>query len=160
MSKRKLIEIKKIKKENFVLANQSINAKNHPEINFKYLWKCNVGCFKSLSKYNYKYKEEKVFDQLQQFLYEVDQCSSLEEVITQYTSSKGSKVDLSNDFVKRIKDKFEKAYPKEKALLESDIIHIHLKRNGKEKFVLFGVDCGSVFYVLAFDPGHDFNKRV
>lgn len=34
MSKRKLIEIKKIKKENFVLANQSINAKNHPEINF------------------------------------------------------------------------------------------------------------------------------
>lgn len=53
MSKRKLIEIKKIKKENFVLANQSINAKNHPEINFKYLWKCNVGCFKSLSKYNY-----------------------------------------------------------------------------------------------------------
>lgn len=61
MSKRKLIEIKKIKKENFVLANQSINAKNHPEINFKYLWKCNVGCFKSLSKYNYKYKETSVY---------------------------------------------------------------------------------------------------
>mgnify|MGYP000687876223 FL=1 len=80
MSKRKLIEIKKIKKENFVLANQPINAKNHPEINFKYLWKCNVGCVKSLSKYNYKYKEEKVFDQLQQFLYEVDQCSNLDEV--------------------------------------------------------------------------------
>lgn len=40
-------------------------------------------------------------------------------------------MDLSNDFVKRIKDKFEKAYPKEKALLESDIIHMHLRRNGK-----------------------------
>ena len=60
----------------------------------------------------------------------------------------------------KIKDKFEKAYPQEKALLESDIIHMHLRRNGKEKFVLFGVDCGSVFYVLAFDPGHDFDKRV
>lgn len=47
----------------------------------------------------------------------MDQCSSLEEVITQYTSSKGSKVDLSNDFVKRIKDKFEKAYPKEKSII-------------------------------------------
>ena len=42
--------------------------------------------------------------------------------------------------------------------MESDIIHMHLRRNGKEKFVLFGVDCGSVFYVLAFDPGHDFDK--
>ena len=37
MSKRTQIEIKKLKTENFVLANQSINAKNHPEINFKYL---------------------------------------------------------------------------------------------------------------------------
>ena len=160
MSKKKLTDISKIKDEKVVLTNQSANLKNHPEINFKYLWKCNVCCFNGLSKYNSKHKEEKVFDQLQKFLFEVDQCSSLEEVITQYTSSKGSKVDLSNDFVKRIKDKFEKAYPQEKALLESDIIHMHLKRNGKEKFVLFGVDCGSVFYVLAFNPGHDFDKRA
>ena len=160
MSKRKLIEIKKIKKENFVLANQSINAKNHPEINFKYLWKCNVGCFKSLSKYNYKYKEEKVFDQLQQFLYEVDQCSNLDEVITQYTSSKGSKVDPSNTYLRRLKATFEDAYPEEKELLKSGIIHIHLKRNGKNKFVMFGIHYESVFFVLAFDPNHSFDKRV
>ena len=110
MSKKKLTDISKIKDEKVVLTNQLANLKNHPEINFKYLWKCNVCCFNGLSKYNSKHKEEKVFDQLQKFLFEVDQCSSLEEVITQYTSSKGSKVDLSNDFVKRIKDKFEKAY--------------------------------------------------
>ena len=83
-------------------------------------------------------------------------CSNLEEVITQYTSRKGSKVE--SNYVKRIKQEFETAYPDEKGLLESNIIHLHLKRNGKGKFVIFGVNYDSVFYVLAFDPGHSFNK--
>ena len=56
------------------MTNRLANPKNHPEINFKYLWKCNVCCFNGLSKYNSKLKEEKVFDQLQKFLFEVDQC--------------------------------------------------------------------------------------
>ena len=114
MGKRKLTDISKIKDEKVVLTNRLANPKNHPEINFKYLWKCNVCCFNGLSKYNSKHKEEKVFDKLQQFLFEVDQCSSLEEVITQYTSSKGSKVDLSNVFVKRIKISLKKLIHKKK----------------------------------------------
>ena len=59
---------------------------------------------------------------------------------------------------KRIKKEFETAYPDEKGLLESNIIHLHLKRHGNGKFVIFGVNYDSVFYVLAFDPGHEFNK--
>lgn len=117
MSKKKLTDISKIKDEKVVLTNQLPIPKNHPEINFKYLWKCNVCCFNGLSKYNSKHKEEKVFDQLQKFLFDMDQCSSLEEVITQYTSSKGSKVDLSNDFVKRIKDKFKKSLSTRKSII-------------------------------------------
>ena len=78
-------------------------------------------------------------------------------MITLYTSKNGSKTDSSN-YVKRIKKEFEAAYPDEKGLLESNIIHLHLKRNGKGKFVIFGVNYDSVFYVLAFDPGHKFNE--
>lgn len=64
MSKKKLTDISKIKDEKVVLTNRLANPKNHPEINFKYLWKCNVCCFNGLSKYYGKHKEEKVFDQL------------------------------------------------------------------------------------------------
>lgn len=64
MGKRKLTDISKFKDEKVVLTNQSANLNNYPEINFKYLWKCNVCCFNGLSKYNGKHKEEKVFDQL------------------------------------------------------------------------------------------------
>lgn len=74
MSKKKLTDISKIKDEKVVLTNRLTNPNNHPEINFKYLWKCNVCCFNGLSKYYGKHKEEKVFDQLQKFLFEVDQC--------------------------------------------------------------------------------------
>ena len=51
MSKKKLTDISNIKDEKVVLTNQSANLNNHPEINFKYLWKCNVCCFNGLSKY-------------------------------------------------------------------------------------------------------------
>lgn len=139
-----------------LLIDPLVNKKEHPEINFKYLYKCNVCCFNGLNKYHKEHKEEKVFNQLQEFLYNIDKCSNLEEVITQYTSRKGSKVE--NNYIKRIKQEFETAYPDEKGLLESNIIHLHLKRNGKGKFVIFGVNYDSVFYVLAFDPGHSFDK--
>ena len=68
------------------------------------------------------------------------------------------KIDNNNKYIKRIKKEFETAYPDEKGLLESNIIHLHLKRHGNGKFVIFGVNYDSVFYVLAFDPGHEFNK--
>lgn len=157
MANRKLANIQIPNDQKKVLIDNSINEKNHPEINFKYLYKCNVCCFKGLNKYHNNHKEEKVFEELQRFLYDIDKCSSLEEVITQYTSPKGSKINSSNKYIKRIKSTFENAYPMEKGLLECDIIHIHLKRNGKGKFVLFGVNYDSIFYVLAFDPGHSFN---
>ena len=49
MSKKKLTDISKIKDEKVVLTNRLANPKNHPEINLKYLWKCNVCCFNGLS---------------------------------------------------------------------------------------------------------------
>ena len=155
-NKKKLTNINVLGDKKTLLTDLSVN-KEHPEINFKYLYKCNICCFKGLNKYHKKHKEEEVFDQLQEFLYNVDKCSNLEEMITQYTSKNGSKIN-NNAYVERIKKEFEAAYPNEKGLLESNIIHLHLKRGGKGKFVIFGVDCGSVFYVLTFNPDHSFDK--
>lgn len=157
MAKKKLTNVNIPNQQKTILTDNSTNKKDHPEINFKYLHKCNVCCFKGLNKYHTKHKEEKVFEQLQEFLYNIDECSNLEEVISQYTSQKGSKIDSSNKYIRNLKNTFESVYPDEKGLLECDIIHIHLKRNGKGKFVLFGVNYDSIFYVLAFDPGHSFN---
>lgn len=129
--------------------------KKHPEINFKYLYKCDTCCLKGLSKYDKKHKEEKVFDNLQRFLHEIDACTSLEEMIKNYTSPKGSKIQNS-EYVKQLIKKFENVYPNEKGLVGSGIIHIHTQKGGKGKFVIFGVNYENVFYVLSFDPGHTF----
>ena len=157
-NRKKLAEIGIPDDKKIILTDSVINKKEHPEINFKYLYKCNVCCFKGLNKYHKNHTEEGVFDQLQKFLYEIDKCSNLEELITQYTSKNGSKIDNNNKYIKRIKKEFETAYPDEKGLLESNIIHLHLKRHGNGKFVIFGVNYDSVFYVLAFGPGHEFSK--
>ncbi|WP_050636198.1 hypothetical protein [Candidatus Stoquefichus sp. SB1] len=137
---------------------QNDNKHNHPEISFKYLYKCDVCCFKGLNKIARKDRDPSIFDDLQKFLNEIDNCNSLEEMITDYTSPKGSKIDDSNRYIKRIIKKFEKAYPNEKGLLESGIIHIHTKKNGKGSFVIFGVNYENIFYILAFDPKHQFDK--
>jgi hypothetical protein len=135
----------------------NIQAKlNKPVINFAYLHKCNVSCFNKLSKYSQKNKEKKVFDDLQRFLSESDNYNSLEELITNYTSAKGSMIEDSNEFVKAVIKRFKNAYPDKKGLVKSKLIHIHTKRNGKGEFVLFGTTYENNFYVLAFDPGHEY----
>lgn len=156
-NKKKLADIG-ISDEKTYLTNSQANKKEHPEVSFKYLYKCNVFCLKKLSKYDKQHKSENVFNELQKFLYEICECNSLAEVIKEYTSKNGSKIDKNNPIIKRIKTKFNKVYPDEKGLLEANILHLHTKKGGKEKFVIFGVNYDSIFYVLAFDPNHDFDK--
>ena len=133
--------------------------KRHPEINFKFLDKCNVGCFYYLSEYHRKHREEKIFKQLQHFLAEAEQCQDATELIRQYTSKTGSKIDGENKYVKKLVKVFGGAYPKDAGLVESGVIHIHLKRGGKDKAVIFGVQHDNIFYVLAFDPDHSFDRK-
>ena len=88
------------------------SQKRHPEINFKFLDKCNVGCFYYLSEYHRKHKEEKVFKQLQHFLAESERCQDATELIKQYTSKSGSKIDSAkNPYVNRLLKKFRDVYP-------------------------------------------------
>lgn len=128
-------------------------------IDFKFLDRCNIFCFNSLSKFDTKNKERKIFTELQHFLYESSNCKNVEELIKQYGSSKGSKVDSTNSYVKRIVNKFINEYPGDKGLLSDGLLHIHTKSNGKGKFVIFGVSWENIFYVLEFDPNHEFNGK-
>lgn len=132
------------------------NKKSDVNISFKYLYKCDVSCFNALHKANKNDPNLKAFDELQKFLYEADELNSIEEIIKNYTSRKGSKINGNHSsFVKKIIEKFKKEYPNERGLVSNNLIHIHTKRNGKGKFLIFGVNHGTTFYVLGFDPKHE-----
>ena len=62
MSKKKLYNVNIPKEKETGLYNKDNNKKrvNHPEISFKYLYKCNVFCLKELSKYDKNHKNENV----------------------------------------------------------------------------------------------------
>lgn len=144
-----------VSKKNLALTTQT-PLKNRVIINFKYLYKCDVACFKELGK---KFKKHNwVFDELQKFLYEADQCLNIEAMIGMYTSRNGSKIDRSNNFVNRILKKFMEVYPNDKGIVSKNLIHIHTRRNGTGSFVIFGVHYENTFYVLGFDPLHEFEK--
>lgn len=127
-------------------------------ISFKYLDKCDVACLDKLSKYSSKHKEERVFKQLQSFLYEAEKCKNVEEMISSFTSKNGSTISHQNDFVQRIIRSFVHNYPDEKGILSTKLVHVHTKRNGKQKMVIFGVNYQSIFYILGIDPQHAFTK--
>lgn len=127
-------------------------------ISFKYLDKCDVACLDKLSKYNSKHKEEHVFKQLQSFLFEAEKCKNVEEMISLFTSKNGSTISDGNIFVKKIINSFVSNYPDDKGILSTRLVHVHTKRNGKQKMVIFGVNYQSTFYVLGIDPKHGFNK--
>ena len=51
-NRKKLAKIGIPDDKKIILTDSVINKKEHPEINFKYLYKCNVCCFKGLNKYH------------------------------------------------------------------------------------------------------------
>ncbi|MFR2451643.1 MAG: hypothetical protein ACLS9A_09785 [Clostridia bacterium] len=149
----------KRKSENKNILTDTGKQNNSVIIDFKFLYKCNISCFNSLSKFDKKNKDRKIFDDLQHFLYDASSCKNIEELIKQYGSKSGSKIDKSNGYVKRIINKFKDAYPDKVGLLSDGLLHIHTKRKGNGKFVIFGATLGNIFYVLAFDPDHEFDKK-
>lgn len=80
----------------------------------------------------------------------------MNKAISMYGSKNGSNCNsyFENNTIKD----FIKHYPDEKQLVSDGLYHLHLKRNGKGKFVLFGTDYKNHFYVLGFDPDHKFTK--
>lgn len=128
-----------------------------PIINFKYLYKCPKGDFKHIHKLE-KQNNKNRFEELQKFLYEADSYTNITELISAYTSKKSTSGLESNDYIKQLKRSFEISCPKDVGLLENGITHIHTRRGGNGKFIIFGITYEKIFYVLAFDPEHSFNK--
>ncbi len=129
-----------------------------PVISFKYLHKCSKGDFKYLHKLA-KHNNKKYFEELQKFLYEADSYTNITDLISAYTSKNSTSGLEKNYYIKELEKCFKKNYPKDVGLLENGIIHIHTRRGGNGKFVIFGITYEKTFYVLAFDPEHSFNKH-
>lgn len=155
---RKLTKVNPKESKGSILTSNTPRKNQGVVISFKYLDKYNVACLEKLSKYDRTNREEHVFKKLETFLYEAEECNNVEEMIKLFTSNKGSIIDSSNPHVKKIIDSFKDNYPNDKGILSNRLIHIHVKRNGKDKMVIFGVNYQSTFYILGIDPNHDFNK--
>lgn len=127
-----------------------------PNLSFKFMYGIKVGDFQMVSKLENK-NHKKYFEELQRFIYDFDNERDLSEAIKHYTSHKGSKIGLETPYVKQIMSSFEKNHKEYFQFFPHDeLIHLHTKRQGKGKFVLFGVRYDDTFYVLAMNPNHDF----
>ncbi|OUC52517.1 hypothetical protein B7939_00925 [Eggerthia catenaformis] len=148
------------------LTNPNID-KSPIRFDFRYLNLVSKGDFSYVAK-----KDKLCFKDLQTFLYETSlNYSSLEEVITVYTSKKGSKVKAKESkYVREIFKQLEANKNKKDILLNNflesnrgvknqDLTHIHLHPNGNGKAVILGINYEKTFYVFAIDAQHDFNKK-
>ncbi len=159
-NKKKIPDLNIPQKKHSSLSNKllvdSSSGSTSPILNFKFLYNCNIGDFQELHKLEKK-DHQKYFKKLQTFIYNFDNEANISTAITNYTSPKGSKINKKdNEYAKRVIDCFKKENPKEAGLVGDDLYHIHLERNGKGSFVLFGVCYEQTFYVLAMNPKHEF----
>ncbi len=141
-----------------------VNVKTKsPNLNFKFLHIMHSKDLEYLHttqrKHNCGY-----FTNLEEFIYEFSCFNTLEKAIQQYTSKKGSKINKNkNVYVKNLIKKFNSIGTEDsKKLIGNsnelkELEHIHLKKGGKGKFVIFGITYENSFYVLDMNPEHDFD---
>ena len=153
----KLTNVSRPKSKQYLTNTQDV-PRNKVHISFKYLYKSTSGSLKELHKKAKKVKDDSYFEILQKFIYEAENVDNIEDMIGLYTSENGSKISDANPYVKRIITSFKRDFPNEDGLVKDNLIHLHAQRNGKGKFVLFGVTYENTFYILALDPNHDFNR--
>jgi len=151
-------QLDKIYRENrellIPLVKKELSINKTPIINFKYLEKCSVCCFKGLLEYG---NAKENFEQLQSFFMKADQCENINELIGKYGSSIGkTKIKASNnDYVKKVINHFKSKYPNDEGLVKESLVHLHAHQNGGGSLLIYGTTYENIFYVLAFDPSHD-----
>ena len=156
---KKIVERKKRRTESKTLTHNLTGATEvEPTISFKYLCKMTY-CFNAVFKYHNKNRAENIIDGLQAFIYEFSQCKNIQNAIDEYKPKDGPKINYrKNSFVASVMKQFKNNYNESTSFVLDSLYHLHLKRNGKGKFVLFGFLHENMFYVLAFDPEHQFDK--
>lgn len=134
----------------------SRSASMRPYLSFRFLHGVKIGDFQELAKLENK-KHQKYFEELQRFIYDFDNEETLSIAIRNYTSAKGSKIGQESKYVKAVITAFEANHSQfTQVFAIKELIHIHTKKRGKGKFVLFGIEHDNTFYVLAMNPEHDF----
>lgn len=136
------------------MVKKELEMDKTPIINFKYLEKCSVCCFKGLLELDNK---KDVFEELQNFFMKADQCDNLNDLISKYGSAKAhTKIKANqNEFVNRVIKHFKSKYSSESGLVKDSLVHLHTHQNGGGSLLLYGTTYENIFYVLAFDPLHE-----
>lgn len=96
---------------------------------------------------------------LESFLFTTNNFNNINELIKNFTSKNGSKVH-KNEFYKNLYNQLKKLNMfdqfESNDFKNNNIIHIHLKSNGKGKEVLHGVVLDNRFFVISMDFFHEF----
>ena len=93
------------------------------------------------------------YDLFQRFIYEFSTCSNIGDAIKNYSSHKSGR-KVTSKTIENIINLIPESNIKEVAL--KDYTHIHLKRYGEGKEIVWGFpDNNNTFYLLAIDIKHE-----
>lgn len=114
-----------------------------------------------LGKASWVFRDKKnhdlFFKDFQSFIYDFCEYEDITKAVSEYTSRiNGSRKDLlNNGFVKNMLKHFSKDIVDH---AQNELVHVHLKRKGKGKAVIFGSIYGQSLIILGIDPEHRFSK--
>jgi hypothetical protein len=143
-----------------IIKQTSSNNRSSLDVSLKLIG--HVGSDKCLKAFvrQCKGKSEQVdyINKFQRFIKEFSAYTNSSDAIKSFTSKNGSKVD--NEYTKRIISNFKQQHPNGEEILGNaeDLLHLHFNKNGKGESVIFGTLIENVFYIIAFDLKHSFQK--
>nr|DAX27495.1 MAG TPA: hypothetical protein [Caudoviricetes sp.] len=124
-----------------------------PVIDFRFMHQSNK-CFKyAYSCFKNKKDIDNFIDDFQEFVYKFSDCDSFSSALKLYSShNSGSKLNCKDAKIKGVID----CLPSDvKQSIENDLIHLHIKPNGKGKVLVIGFTVGAKFFTLAIDVNHE-----
>lgn len=138
------------------LESLPVNTNQNSRILFRFLNCSSYSMTYVFNRYNKNYNEYRKFVKLlEKFIYDFTNMK-YQDARKAYSSHKsGGRIDTNNTKLKNI-IKYLPDNVIDMLDLDSDLLtHYHLKRNGQGKELIFGIESGSDFYVIALDPFHE-----
>ena len=129
-----------------------------PSVDLRYLKHSNH-CLKNAANYYRKNRKElnDFFDDFQMFIHNFSQKKEISESIKQFSSKNGAGrcEIIKKDFVANLINRL----PVEvREFAKDELVHLHLKPNGKGKAVIFAFVQNNSLNVFGIDLEHEFNK--
>lgn len=133
--------------------NEDVQKESEPRIDLRFLHHSNK-CLASTFKIYKKDKSNYItfLEELQKFIYEFSTKETYSKAVKCFSSHKsGKKLEdqhLENQLLHDLPEDAKKA-------AKDELMHLHLKSNGKGESVVFGFGDDGVFYIIALDPKHE-----